>query len=220
MNKTALNLSLYLHFLFGSAIRKFISLTLLLFAAPETSQCQLLDSLTLSQQKTYFSIQDAQLYPDSVYKLNLTKKKLKQVPPEVFGFKNLQILNLSKNDLKELPVQIGELTNLQHIDASNNKLESIPSQIGLLENMVHLNFNRNLIVAIPPEIGNLKNLEVLEMWDNELDSIPDSIKNLHNLKVLELRGILFSENDQRYVRKLVPHARVYFSPSCACANKF
>ena len=78
MNKTALNLSLYLHFLFGSAITKFISLTLLLFAAPETSQCQLLDSLTLSQQKTYFSIQDAQLYPYSVYKLNLTKKKLKQ----------------------------------------------------------------------------------------------------------------------------------------------
>lgn len=202
-------------------ILKFLSLLIfLIFCQSTIANGQLLDSSALSQQKTFYSLQDALVNPDSVFKLNLSKKKLKEVPKEVFVFKNLQVLNLSKNSFKEIPQQIGDLKNLQDFNASNNYLTAIPSQIGLLENMVHLNLNRNLIVSIPPEIGNLNNLEVLEMWDNELDTIPDEIKNLNNLRILELRGILFSDEDQRYIRKLVPNCRVYFSPSCACANKF
>ena len=201
-------------------MKKISFLFCFIFLQLSIANCQLLDTVALSQQKTFFSIQDAMLHPDSVYKLTLTKKKLKEVPKEVFQFKNLQILNLSKNSLKEIPSQIEQLKNLQYFNASHNNLKRIPPQIGSLENLVHINFNRNLIEAIPPEIGNLKNLEIFEMWDNELDTIPEEIKMLYNLRILELRGILFSEDDQRYVKKLLPNCRVYFSPSCACANKF
>ncbi|HQV00841.1 MAG: leucine-rich repeat domain-containing protein [Bacteroidia bacterium] len=179
-----------------------------------------LDSTTLSIQKTYFSLSDALQQPDSVYKLNISKKKIKTWPNEIYKFKNLQVLNISKNDLTTLPDSIYLLNNLQVLIASNNKLTAIPANIGALKGLTHINFNRNLIVTIPVEIGNLQALEVLEMWDNELDTIPDEIKNLGNLRILELRGILFSEDDQRYIKKLVPHAHVYFSPWCACANKF
>jgi len=181
---------------------------------------QLLDTLALSQQKTYFSLQDALLQPDSVYKLTLSKKKLKEVPTAIFQFKNLQILNLSKNAIKIIPTEISQLQNLQDLNFSANEIAAIPAQIGMLQNLVDLNLNRNLIEAIPPEIGNLKNLEVFEMWDNELDSIPDEIKDLSKLRILELRGILFSQDDQNYIKKLVPNCRVYFSPACPCINKF
>ncbi|MEO8147903.1 MAG: leucine-rich repeat domain-containing protein [Bacteroidia bacterium] len=201
-------------------MKKILFLFCFLLCQLPTANCQLLDSAALAQQKTFFSLQDALLKPDSVFKLNLSKKKLKEVPPQVFQFKNLQVLNLSKNSLKEIPPQIGQLKNLQNFNAASNNLKRIPPEIGSLINLVHINFNRNLIEAIPFEIGNLSNLEIFEMWDNELDTIPDEIKNLHNLRVLELRGILFSEEDQRYVKKLLPNCKVYFSPSCACANKF
>lgn len=195
---------------------------LFLFISTLQSFCCIaqLDSATLALQKTFYNIADALKQPDSVYKLNISKKKIKSWPVELYLFKNLQELNISKNELTHLPDSIFLLTNLKVLNASNNKLTSIPANIGLLEFLTHLNFNRNLIVTIPTEIGNLKNLEVLEMWDNELDTIPDEIKQLSSLRILELRGILFSEEDQRYVKKLVPHARVYFSPWCACANKF
>lgn len=201
-------------------MKKFLCLVALLIFSLKLVSSQLLDSATLAQQKTFFSIQDALLKPDSVYKLTLTKKKLKAFPPEIFQFKNLQVLNLSRNDIKEIPAQIEELKNLRELNLFNNELKIIPSQIGSLQNLVHLNLNRNLIEAIPPEIRNLSNLEVLEMWDNELDIIPEEIKNLRNLRVFELRGILFSADDQKRVRNLLPECRVYFSPPCACGNKF
>ena len=185
-----------------------------------TANCQLLDTLTLAQQPTFFSLQEAMLHPDSVFKLTLSKKKLKEIPAQVFTFKNLQILNLSKNSLKEIPAIINQLQNLQDLNLSGNEITAIPASIGTMKNLIHINFNRNLIEAIPPEIGTLQNLEVLEMWDNELDSVPDEIKNLNKLKILELRGILFSKDDQNYLKKLVPDARVYFSPACPCINKF
>lgn len=205
---------------FSSPSKTFYFLIFFLCCQLPTANCQLLDTLTLSQQKTFFSIQDAMLNPDSVFKLTLSKKKLKEIPPEVYQFKKLQILNLSKNSLKEIPAAISQLQNLQDINFSSNEITAIAASIGTMQNLIHINLNRNLIEAIPPEIGNLQNLEILEMWDNELDSVPDEIKNLNKLKILELRGILFSQDDQNYIKKLVPNARVYFSPACPCINKF
>jgi len=170
----------------------------------------------VAEIRVFTSLSEALRQPDSVYILDLSRKKLKEVPPEIARLKNLQELNLSKNKLKTLPPHIGKLTNLVTLKASNNDLTALPPEIGGLQSLKHLELNRNLIVTLPAEIGLLENLESLELWDNEIDSLPETMSKLKRLQVLELRGILFTDEEQHAIRKMVPECRVYFSPSCLC----
>ena len=178
----------------------------------------LLDSLTLSQQKVFKDLSYALAHPDSAFALDLSKKKLKEVPIDLKKLPNLQWLKLEKNNLKEIPAWIGDLSNLQYLDLSNNSLVELPSSIGKLENVYYLGLNKNLIENLPHEIGRMKSLQVLEMWDNELQAVPEEIKDLRNLQVLELRGILFSDEEQSQIESLLPDTKVMFSPSCNCSN--
>lgn len=168
--------------------------------------------------RIYTSIEQALSNPDSVFRLDLSRKNLKIFPHQVFQLKNLYELNISRNRLKEIPAEIGKLTHLKILKASNNKLKSLPPEIGSLIQLTTLELNRNLIVTLPPQISQLVHLEKIELWDNEIDSLPDEIKNLKQLKVLELRGILFTDEDQKKIKTLLPDARIYFSPSCLCKD--
>lgn len=198
--------------------KKIITPFVFLYVTQSLFAQTLLDSASLSQQKVYTSLTVALQNPDSVFILDLSKKKLKEVPQDVFKLKNLQVLNLSRNSIKELPAEISLLTNLQKLSLSNNKLKQLPASIGDLINLVYLGLNRNLIEALPKEMGKLKNLEVLEMWDNELDVVPDELKGMYSLRVWELRGILFTDADQHRIHLLLPEARIFFSPSCNCKD--
>jgi Leucine-rich repeat (LRR) protein len=178
----------------------------------------LLDTLALKNQKTFKSLAAASNQPDSVFKMDLSKQKLKDFPVEIRKFKNLQVLNLSRNRLRDVPAWIGELKNLQKIDLSNNKLKELPDSIGSCGNLIYLGLNRNIIETLPRTIGRLEFLEIIELWDNEIISLPDEMKHLHNLKTLELRGILFSQEEQDQIHNLLPDTDVFFSPSCNCKN--
>jgi Leucine-rich repeat (LRR) protein len=196
-----------------------ISLVFLFFILAIQSQGQtLLDSLLLRQQKTFKSIAAASVQPDSVFKLDLSKQKHKEVPQEIRNFKNLQVLKLSRNKLKEIPEWIGELKKLQVLDLSYNKIKLLPDSISNCTDLVYLGLNRNVIETLPHTIGRLEFLEVIELWDNEIIALPGEIKQLHNLKTLELRGILFSQEEQEQIYNLLPETNVFFSPSCNCKN--
>ncbi len=166
----------------------------------------------------YRSISAALENPEKVYRLNLSRHKLKVFPSDIFKLKNLRDLNLSRNKLDSVPPEIGTLVNLQRLNMANNKIVQLPDEIGRLTELTYLGLNRNLIESLPPSIGNLQNLEVLELWDNELDTIPEEIAKCTNLKVLELRGILFTDEEHLRLDTLLPNAKVYLSPSCNCKN--
>ena len=199
-------------------IKKIIFVFLLGLFVQKVNAQNLLDSLTLSQQKIYKDLYFAIDHADSVYALDLSKKKLKFFPEDIKKLPNLQWLKLSKNNLKDVPSWLGDLVNLQYLDLSNNDIVELPTSIGKLENVYYLGLNQNLIENLPHEMGQMKNLQVLEMWDNELQAIPEEMKNLHNLQVLELRGILFSNDEQTQIETLLPDTKVMFSPSCNCSN--
>ncbi len=176
------------------------------------------DDDTLDAQKVYKSMQEALQHPDSVFRLDLSRKKLKEFPVEVFQLKELRELNLGRNDIEQIPDLIYQLPNLQRLYLNNNRLKALPQRIGTLKNLELLQLDRNLIESLPPEIGLLNNLEVLSLWDNELGDIPDEIKNLSSLKKFELRGILFNDDEQKRIHDLLPYTTIYFSPSCNCKH--
>ena len=50
---------------------------------PDILLAGMLDSTALSQQKTYRNLSDALANPDSVFKLDLSKQKRKEVPEQI-----------------------------------------------------------------------------------------------------------------------------------------
>lgn len=167
----------------------------------------------------YRSLTEALVNPEKVYRLNLSRQKLDSFPDKIFLFKNLLELDLSRNRIEEIPPEIGTLVHLTKLNLANNKLVHLPKEIGELRDLINFGLNRNVLEDLPSSIGQLESLEVLELWDNELADIPDEISQLQNLKSVELRGILFTEEQQKRIDSLiVKSARVNMSPSCNCKN--
>lgn len=179
---------------------------------------QLLDTASLLASPIYDNLQEALQNPDKVYRLDLRRNKLKTFPMEILKLKNLQELDLSKNNLKELPEEIGTLTNLQVLNISGNKLQYLPDSIGELKNLKKFVGSRNSLVALPKRIGDLQNLEILDIWENELSTFPDELSKLKKLRWMDLRVILLNDEDQERIRKLLPNAKIFFSPSCKCVT--
>ncbi len=191
-------------------------LTFLIFTHTHAEEEGLINNDT---SYVYRSLNEAIAFPEKVFKLNLSKAKLDSFPLEIFLFKNLIELNLSRNFLEEVPPEIGQLVNLKKLNLANNKLVHLPPEIGQLKELIFLGLNRNVLEDLPPTIGHLKKLEIFELWDNELNDIPDEISELQNLKLLELRGILFTEMEQKRIDSLVvKSAKIFMSPSCNCKN--
>lgn len=189
-----------------------------LFLISTFCSAQLLDSSQLSAVPVYNNLDQALQNPDKVYRLNLSKKKLKTFPIEILKLKNLQELNLSKNKIDSLPNRIGTLTRLQILNVSGNKLVKLPDSIGELKNLKKLIASRNSLHALPKRIGDLENLEVLDLWENDLSVFPEEMNKLKKLRWLDLRVILLNDEDQERIRKLLPNTKIFFSPSCKCVT--
>jgi Leucine-rich repeat (LRR) protein len=200
---------------FGKALS---CLLLALFVGKSYAQTELLDSVELDRTFVYTSIEEAMVHPEQVIKLELKKKKLKQIPPEVFQLPNLQYLDLSKNKIRELPDQIEELKNLQYLALSRNELQELNPKIGNLKNLYYLEVNNNELTALPFEIGKLEKLTVLDLWSNEIGRFPDEMKNMKSLKTMDLRVIMIPDLEQGRIQSMLPHTKIFFSPYCKCAQ--
>ncbi len=167
----------------------------------------------------YTSLEEALAAPrDSVYSLKL-KKRLKQVPVEVFtAFPNLQLLDLSKNRLVEIPPELGMLKNLKKLILFKNKIESLPPQIGELENLQELIINQNELVTLPEEIGNLKKLRYIDMWSNNITRLPGSMAEMYALEEVDLRVIVMTQSEQEQIKDLLQNTEVKMDSHCNCGN--
>ncbi|MBI3501773.1 MAG: leucine-rich repeat domain-containing protein [Bacteroidetes bacterium] len=179
---------------------------------------QLLDSAQFNAAKIYTHLNEALENPDKVYRLDLSKKKLKVFPMEILKCKNLQELNLSKNKLDSLPEEIGLLTNLQVLNVSGNKLQYLPDSIGELKNLKKLVGSRNSLIALPKRIGDLESIEILDLWENDLSVFPEELSKLKKLRWMDLRVIMIDDNQEERIRQLLPKAKIFFSPNCHCVT--
>jgi|SRR5919199_711144 internalin A len=97
-------------------------------------------------------------------------------------------LDLSRKGITELPPEIGELTNLTYLDLYNNYLTKLPPQIGQLINLTRLDISFNYLRNLPPQIGRLNQLTQLQIGSNQLRLLPPEMVKLTKLTELNLRG--------------------------------
>ncbi len=127
-----------------------------------------LDAYQLRNKKWYYSIDEAMREPEKVYKLSLSKKKYKTLPPGLDRFSNLQVLNVSYNKLKTIPAEISRLKNLEVLILSKNKINHLPEEIKNMESLSTIYLSRNRLVEVPAWIGGLSKLRYLDLSLNNL----------------------------------------------------
>jgi Leucine-rich repeat (LRR) protein len=201
---------------FGLTAMIKVGLTLLFFCLLCGLNAQIIDSVTLQKQKLFTSLDDAIANPSVVFRLNLSKQHLENIPESVFTLTNLQELDISDNNIEYIPSGIEKLRNLQTIDISNNKLKTLPAEIGNLINLKYLLLNRNHIEILPDEISKLVSLTKLDLWGNRIIQLPSQISLLRkSLKELDMRAITIKSEYRNAILDLLPETDIYFT-GCNC----
>lgn len=191
----------------------------LLFVCSVAAQAQSLTTQLhyLNDIKEYTSLTAALAQPDSVIRLSLKGKKLKEVPPEVFtAFPFLEELNLSRNQLNTLPEALGNLKWLRRLDVSKNKIENLPASIGRCERLEELVVNQNELTTLPDSIGKCMRLRMVDAWSNNIDQLPATMAELKGLEVIDLRVIVMHYDEQKRIRELLPDVKIFMSEGCNC----
>ncbi len=132
------------------------------------------------------TIEDAVKNSSTVSKLVLQRKKLHEIPYQVFSMPNLEELILDGNEITEIPKEIAQLKKLKHLSVKHNKIATLPSEIGLLQNLERLELEYNNISSIPTELCYLPKLRFLIIGKNNLQFLPNEIENLGYLLELNI----------------------------------
>lgn len=168
------------------------------------------------RDKIYKGLESIQnVSPDSVYRLDLSKSKLEEIPSIIFSFKNLQELDLSKNKLSHLK-GIEVFKDLRILNLTKNKFETFPLEICQATSIRNLFLGKNNIKVIPSCIGQLQSLIVLDMWYNPIDDLPEELTQLRNLRSLDLSGLNFSQSFQKEWNEKLPWVKIEFEAACDC----
>lgn len=177
---------------------------------------QTLDSLALDTVRTFRSLSSAMSHPLEVFKLDLSKQKLSEIPAEVFEMKNLNVLVLQRNKIKSLPDNFDQLPHLQIVDMERNKIDSLPPSLFQCKGMKELHFGMNQIRTIPDEISKLEQLRVLDIWSNDLNYYSSELQHLKHLELLDIRAILINDEIKNMLMEWLPNTQIEASASCGC----
>lgn len=132
---------------------------------------------------------------EEITELDLSDRKLRQLPEQLYAFTNLRVLSLADNDaIGGLGERIGELTALEELSLAGMGLTSLPEAIGRLHELRVLNISGNNLTALPEQLGDLPRLEVLRAAHLTCP-VPDAVARLGTLRELDLSNLQPGEYD-------------------------
>ncbi|MGW2113042.1 leucine-rich repeat domain-containing protein [Streptomyces sp. NPDC001948] len=124
-----------------------------------------------------------------ITELDLSRRKLRQIPGQLFAFPGLRRLSLAGNEyLGTLDDRIGELTALEELDIADTGLTELPRAIGSLRELRVLDISGNRFESLPEEIGDLAQLEKLRARGLTCP-VPETVGRLRALRELDLSGM-------------------------------
>lgn len=118
--------------------------------------------------------------------LNLSKRGLTDVPPEVLSYPNLRKLDLSHNAIKSIPDEISQLKKLTVLELSYNDLTYLTESIFILPRLRTISVGHNKINSLPYSISKSPITELIADY-NQIDFVLPST-------LVRLRKLIISHN--------------------------
>lgn len=119
-------------------------------------------------------------------RLEISRTRLKELPPEIGQLKNLERLIITNNRLLALlPDTLSNCSKLVFLNLFNNRLQSLPSG---LANLNYLNISNNENPKLLAMVTNYTSLRTLEAKNNLISILPANLGDLVNLRVLDLES--------------------------------
>ena len=172
--------------------------------------------LTAQRGRCYKSLAEV-TNADSVYRLDLSHKKLRSIPEQVLTMSNLRFLNLSYNRIDTLHEGLSNLKHLDTLNLGRNRLRNIPEWMGRMTSLTVLNLNRNPILELPASMAALTNLKHLILWSTGVVSFPPEFAALnYTLKEVDMRVCPMTYDDQEAVERILPSPRKRWDRVCNC----
>jgi Leucine-rich repeat (LRR) protein len=127
-------------------------------------------------------------YDLNTQQIELSFKKIKEIPKEIQFLTQLTNLYLHNNYIKEIPKEIQFLTQLTYLYLNYNEIKEIPKEIQFLTQLNCLYLNYNKIEEIPKDIQYLTKLTFLCLKNNQIKEIPKEIQFLTQLTQLYIHS--------------------------------
>eukprot|EP01111_Echinosteliopsis_oligospora_P002697 TRINITY_DN1409_c0_g1_i1.p1 TRINITY_DN1409_c0_g1~~TRINITY_DN1409_c0_g1_i1.p1 ORF type:complete len:472 (-),score=73.03 TRINITY_DN1409_c0_g1_i1:61-1455(-) len=109
--------------------------------------------------------------------ISLSRRRLEQIPPNVFTKHNCTGLILDFNQITTIPPEILNLKQLDELSFAANKVSILPPYLEQLSSLSKLNIAKNDILELSPSLLlNLTQLQELHIDDNPLGKLPDLIQ--------------------------------------------
>ena len=137
-----------------------VTLLYIVFCGPVMAQLMSLSEL--ADQKTYYSIDQAEREPDKAMKLQVLRRAY-TFPTSVLRMNKLQYLKMNHTLVEKIPAAIENLESLRVLLLRGNKLTEIPAQIGQLTNLLHLDLSKNKLKQIDTTLSQLFQLQIVQL---------------------------------------------------------
>lgn len=154
--------------------------------------------------------------PTTIYRLDLSRQRLRAVPGELARFTQLRELRLDRNKLDSLPPFLADFSHLELFSAEENELSAFPAAMWNWPQLRELHLGNNWIASIPIDIDALDQLEVLSLWSNVIGTFPVSLSELPKLRQLDLLNNDMTAEEQELLRIWLPDVELIMSEPCRC----
>ena len=163
------------------------------------------------------SAQAARAAGQPVYRIDLTKKRLRTFPADLTEWTELREVILDRNKLTRIDEDLSGWALLERFSAVSNSLEAFPASAMAWTALRELDLGDNAIDSIPLDIDQLKGLRTLNLWSNVIAHYPASLGDLPRLETLDLQYNDMTLEEQELLKSWLPlSVSVNLSAPCRC----
>ncbi len=119
-------------------------------------------------------------------KADLSRLKLKALPPELFTLPAVTALDLSDNPLEAVDARLQALTQLEVLSLARCGLAAAPAVLARMPALEQIDLSGNPISQLPDDWAGLTRLRRLDLRDAELTLVPRVLAELPQLADLDL----------------------------------
>lgn len=201
---------------------RWVGLVMLLLSSPLESDGQARRDVIQGMPSDlvwYTSVEEAvkaQQEGNDVLALDLSKKRLRELPQELERLSDLTYLLLNRNRLHDLPSWFANLSGLKAVVADHNRFHDFPAALLKMPQVEQVSLGENYLSRIPLDIDAMTHLEILSLWGNVIAQFPATLGNLEHLTVLDLLHNEMTVDEQDFLKELLPQVQLNLSEPCNC----